>query len=635
MKRCLLAGVLMLLMIGRGDVRAQIFDSIDVEAERIFDVPGPPNLNPDETLEYLDELSTQTGRDLERLHANADISWSEARRELRAKQHTPFTSGDSSGSFSLRSRIALLIDPDEQPAYATNEYVGGPTAFYNRIQARSQVLEVSALEQKLAGEQSFTDHLTGFAAIGNPVPIVGSLCLEKAVVGDYTLAFGNGLLFGGGLASAKSLHAATGVEERSFGLRGTVNEANKTLEGAAIELAAGPSRWMLFASERSLDADVVSDSIRTIYSPTYRRTESEIATENAASVELYGARMEIATPDTATLYVKVGATAGELRYDHPFADTPSVTFIGSQLGIAGVDMLAMSGEWTAIAEAAHSANDTSQETALLFSTIFNPEKNVAFSLNYRHIPYRFQSPFGEISGTLATSLANLDGYYVGVELTPIPERLRVNAYAQFESELVPLGDLFGKQKYDYLADASYRATDAIDLKATVRDQENPSLVSDTMQTYITLPGQTLNIRLEAAYHPEGNSTFRTRYEHAYTSPITADTGLPKNGWQASEEVKMKFPVLRSELTITTTRFQTASSIYAYEEGSPGSAAFNALDGLGWRVAIRATVHASHDFACSAYLAGTVYDARQTIGSGATAYTGTSNFNATVQVDVKL
>ncbi len=36
-----------------------------------------------------------------------------------------------------------------------------------------------------------------------------------------------------------------------------------------------------------------------------------------------------------------------------------------------------------------------------------------------------------------------------------------------------------------------------------------------------------------------------------------------------------------------------------------------------------------------YLAGTVYDARQTIGSGATAYTGTSNFNATVQVDVKL
>ncbi len=26
-----------------------------------------------------------------------------------------------------------------------------------------------------------------------------------------------------------------------------------------------------------------------------------------------------------------------------------------------------------------------------------------------------------------------------------------------------------------------------------------------------------------------------------------------------------------------------------EEGSPGSAAFNALDGLGWRVAIRATV----------------------------------------------
>ncbi len=189
-------------------------------------------------------------------------------------------------------------------------------------------------------------------------------------------------------------------------------------------------------------------------------------------------------------------TAGELRYDHPFADDTKRDIYRIAAWHCGcryarherrVDRDCRSRTFC--------KRYLARNTALLFSTIFNPEKNVAFSLNYRHIPYQFQSPFGEISGTLATSLANLDGYYVGVELTPIPERLRVNAYAQFESELVPLGDLLRKQKYDYLADASYRATDAIDLKATVRDQENPSLVSDTMQTYITLPGQTLEYTL--------------------------------------------------------------------------------------------------------------------------------------------
>jgi hypothetical protein len=612
------------------NAEAQLVDTADVITRRIFDVPGNTSLDPEETLEYLDELSTLTGHDLERLHADADVSWSEARRELRAKHYHLFVN-DSSGSFALRSRVSSPLDPNEQPAYANNEYLGGPTAFYNRILARSSVIEISALEQKLAGEQSFTDHLTGFAELKNPVPFIGSLSLEKAVVGDYTLAFGNGLLFGGGLASAKSLHAATGVEERSFGLRGTVNEATKTLEGAAIELTAGPSHVMLFASQRSLDAKVVNDTIDSVYSTTTYKTNSEHATQNAASAQLLGARAEIATADTAELYAKVGVTACELTFDYPYVGSANSPFIGSQLGLTSADALAMSGEWTALAEAAHSVNDTSAQTALLFSTIFNPEKYVAFSLSYSHIPYRFQSPFGEIGGTTASSLSNLDGYYIGVELAPIPNRLRMNAYAQFESELIPLGDLFGNEKYDYLADASFRATDALELKATARDQENASVVSDNGT--VTLPGQTLNLRLEAAYNPGNDATLRTRFEHIHYSLTTKE-----DGWQASEEVKIKMPNVGSELTTTLTRFQTASTnsaLSSYEIGSPGTATINSLDGLGWRIAVRGTVRATHAFAISAYLAGTVYDVPRTIGSGATAYNGTSTFTATVQIDVKL
>ncbi len=632
MKRCLSLGMVVgVLMLCRCDAPAQSLDTNDAQARRIFDVPGTSSLDPDETLEYLDDLSTLTGDPLERLHANADVSWSEARRELRAKYANPIVSGDSSGKFSLRSRVSSPIDPEAQPAYADGAYLGGPTALYNRIQARSSALEVSALEQKQSGEPSFTDHLTGFVELRNPIPIAGSLRIEKAVAGDYALAFGNGLLFGGGLASAKSLYAASGVEERSFGLRGTENGTAKDLRGAAIELAAGPSRILVFASDRAFDAKVVNDSIQTIYSSTYHRTESEIAAEDAASAQLIGARVEIATADTANLYFKAGATACELRYDHPFVDTTGATFIGSRLGIAGVDALAMSGAWTALAEAAHSVNDTSRQTALLFSTIFNPEKNVAFSLNYRHMPYRFLSPFGEISGAAASSLSNLDGYYIGVELAPIPGRLRMNAYTQFETELVPLGDLFGKQKHDYLADASYLCMDALELKATVRDQENASYVSD--KGIVTLQGQTLNIQLDAAYNPANDATLRTRFDHIHYSLTTKE-----DGWQASEEVRIKIPIVQSEITMTTSRFETASTnsaISSYEAGSPGTAVINSLDGLGWRVALRASVRPFKKFACSAYIAGTVYDVPRTLGSGVTAHTGTSDFNASLQIDVSL
>ena len=112
----------------------------------------------------------------------------------------------------------------------------------------------------------------------------------------------------------------------------------------------------------------------------------------------------------------------------------------------------------------------------------------------------------------------------------------------------------------------------------------------------------------------------------------------EDGWQASEEVRIKIPAIRSDLTVTTTRFQTASAnsaVSSYETGSPGTAVINSLDGLGWRIALRGSVHAWRALALSAYIAGTVYDLPRTIGSGAAAYSGTSTFSATVQIDVKL
>jgi hypothetical protein len=498
---------------------------------------------------------------------------------------------------------------------------------------------VSALEQKYSWEPSFTDRLTGFAELRNPISIDRPFSLEKAVVGDYALAFGNGLLFGGGLASSKGIHPAYALEERSFGLRGTVNGTVKDLRGGAIELSAGSSNIFVFASDRSFDAAVENGTIDSIYSTSYHQTENELAKENAASAKVLGARVEIATPDTANLYIKAGATAYKLNYDDPYVGTLTSPFIGSQLSMAGVDALAMSGEWTALGEVVHSVNDTSRQTAMLLTTIFTASKDVAFSMLYRHIPYRFISPFGELSGLSPSLLSDLDGFYAGVETSPIPSKLKLNAYAELKTEIVPLVNHLDNEGHDYLAAAFYHATDALELIATVRDQENAYIASDSSETgLVTLEGETLNVRLDALYNPGTNTTFRTRFEHVYYSLADANKDSSQNGWLASEEVKIKMPVIHSELTITTTRFQTASqasSLWNYEEGSPGTAAENELDGLGWRVALRGTVHTSHAFACSAYLAGTVYDVPRTLGSGLTAHVGTSDFNATVQIDVNL
>ncbi|HEY3876485.1 MAG TPA: hypothetical protein VGM92_13500, partial [Candidatus Kapabacteria bacterium] len=110
------------------------------------------------------------------------------------------------------------------------------------------------------------------------------------------------------------------------------------------------------------------------------------------------------------------------------------------------------------------------------------------------------------------------------------------------------------------------------------------------------------------------------------------------GWMAEEEIRVKVPDLHSEFSIRTSRFQTASlksSLWIYERETPGTAAIQQLAGLGWHVALRAEVQATPALTCSGNFAGTIYDSMHRFGSGVSAYNGTTDFIATVQLDVIL
>ncbi|HEY3873900.1 MAG TPA: hypothetical protein VGM92_00355, partial [Candidatus Kapabacteria bacterium] len=507
-------GVLLLLLIG-SPASAQWLDSSDSHARTIFDIPGSTTSDPDETLEYLDALSSITGNTLERLHAKPDVSWLEAHRAIAHHAIGSTFSADSSAKFLLRSRGASAIDPEAQAGYSSGAYLGSPQTLYNRISARSSAIEVSMLEQKQAWEPSFTDRLSGFWELKNSVSIAGPVSLEKAVIGNYALAFGNGLLFGSGLASSTALNGASGIEERSFGLRGTVTNSVRDLFGGATEWGLGPANFFLFGSDRARDATVTNDTIRTISTSNSHSTEAQIELENAAHAETLGARAELKTADTAALFLKSGLTAFDLRYDHPYVGTINQPFLGRELQMAGADLLAIGRTWSGIAEVAVSSNDTVKETAVLVSASFEPADHTAFSILYRHIPYRFVSPFAEMSGNGANSFSDFEGYYFGVETSPIPDRLRMSAYSEIDNEIIPLGDLFGKERHDYLFKTSFKATQSLELSATVRDQENANVVSDSSQTgYVTLEGQTLNTRLEATYRGT-NATSRSRYDHVF------------------------------------------------------------------------------------------------------------------------
>jgi hypothetical protein len=124
----------------QSEAHAQLTDSVEIIASRIFDVPGTSSLAPDETLEYLDELSTLTGDTLERLHAYADISWHEAYEAIRTHHTTSILRNDSIAGFNLRSRVSSPIDADAQRGYTSDQYLGVPEALYDRIRSDSRAI---------------------------------------------------------------------------------------------------------------------------------------------------------------------------------------------------------------------------------------------------------------------------------------------------------------------------------------------------------------------------------------------------------------------------------------------------------------------------------------------------------------
>ncbi len=641
-------------------ITASDSESVGARAAHIIEQTGGSSFDPEEVFEYLDGLSVdaQSGLSvgarlaggIQERHADPEMTWSKA----LAMQRMPVVrSFDSTTRYSIRSRGSSAISAHEQSGFQSGEYLGSPDDISNRVRIRSGAVEVALLQRKKAWEPQFLDRFDGFAELRNPIPISGAVSVERFVAGDYALAFGNGLLFGGGAGSSRTLLAAAAAEQRAFGLRGTLSsDPNRALRGAAGEIAIGPAgspmiHVLLFASNRQIDARVMSDTIQTIYTSSYHRTQSELALKNTALLRVSGVRASIASSDTGRLYMVAGLTGFDARYDHPYDGTPSAPFMGRVMDAVGGDVLAVGRTWSTHLEAAMISNDTSRSFLAAASGLFQPSPNAAVSFLYHHIPYGIASPFGEVSGETAQSLSNSDGFYAGLELALIPKRLRLSAYADIQSVILPVSDVFGRRKSDvqcagFLSSPGAGFDASIAVRQVAGSAVGNAAASSSVARLATIASSATHIRVDAGYAATASLTIKCRYERVgvITSGSSSESGslvLTRVGlhpsWMSDHPRQRQVT-----LDLSAARFATdsyASAIYLYEPGTPGSGAVVLLDGTGYRASVRSTARIIGGLSVSVVAGGTLYDVPRTLGSGLTARTGRTAGDVTVQVDLSL
>lgn len=195
-------------------------------------------------------------------------------------------------NFFRKSKNSLLLRfgqvLEKQVGYDKSQskhYLGSPFRLAFKYQFSSQDKFVIAVSgEKDAGEEFFRgsqkqgfDFYSGYLCLKN----IG--ILRKAVIGDYKLNFGQGLVVGSALMSGKG--GGVGSVRRFANAIQPVaplNEGN-ALRGAAVELGGYRFSGTIFAGCRSYDGSVIEeeDSLRyfdgSLGGTGYHRTESELA----------------------------------------------------------------------------------------------------------------------------------------------------------------------------------------------------------------------------------------------------------------------------------------------------------------------------------------------------------------------
>lgn len=328
------------------------------------------------------------------------------------------------GRFIQRVTRRLDVGRGYDPSDSTRtRYAGPPTRLYTRLQLQSaHRLHLNLTLEKDPGEafqwQPSTrtygfDHVTAHAMVRDVGP------LKTLVLGDYSLAFGQGLALWRSFSFSKGRDAIAPAIRQGSGLSSYGStEENRFFRGlgATMEL---PRRLSLtaFGSRRTLDATLTTDergrhAVTGLASSGLHRTPTEIAKKDAAGETVWGGALTWTHP---TLHV--GLAGYRSAFDRPLrrGAAPHERF-----DAAGHRHTAVTAYANATLGAIYAFGEVARSGAAWggMGGVLIDEENADAVVSVRHFPRHFASLYGHAFGARGRSPQNERGAYIGLRVRP-------------------------------------------------------------------------------------------------------------------------------------------------------------------------------------------------------------------------
>lgn len=531
---------------------------------------------------------------------------------------------------------ALLARPNSR-------YLGSPQRYQLRYSYsyRNKVRAGIVLE-KDPGEPFFTDRVSdtikallgdkyrrGFDFAGFHVYAKDLGIVKAAALGDYQLAWGQGLTMWTGLNFGKA-GAGSSVMKQGRGVtpKGSASEY-AFMRGAAVTLGSGPIRGTVFYSNRRIDANVsVTDTLEeaelvsSLQESGYHRTIGEIMDRKSIRQQVIGGHLSYAVS-----HLEIGYTLHHTWLNVPLQTRPSnynqYYFQGQKLTNQGIDFKYVKGKFAVFGEAAMSMNPDS--TAMTGTTALNhfagligmtvkPTGYLNFTLLYRDYGKAYQNLFGNAFCEGSRNQGQR-GVYLGMEVAPAPY-WNLLAYAdQFQYTWLNSQVNAPSWGHDYYLRLSHSFNRRTNAYLQVRSKTKMKNASDgTAYSHYPIFYTKNSVKFNINYGLRNGLAFSNKAEYSH---YHNQDGTNSKGFFIAQDIAYKPENKPFSLTFRYAIFDTDdydSRVYAYENDVLYSFSVPALYGKGMRVYLLGKWKPFSQLTLYARIGSTIYSDRQEIGS---------------------
>lgn len=557
------------------------------------------------------------------------------------------------------SDSALLARPNSR-------FLGSPQRYQLKYtyNYRNKIRAGFVLE-KDPGEMFFTDNVSdtiksilgkkyrrGFDHIGFHLFAKDLGVVKAAALGDYQLAWGQGLTMWTGLNFGKAGAGSTVMKQG----RGITPKTSATeysyMRGAAVTLGGGPFRGTLFYSNRLIDANIAetdtlneAEYITSIQETGYHRTIGELLDSRAIRQQVLGGHLSYAVS-----HFEIGYTLHHTWLSAPLQLKPSnynqYFFQGRHLTNQGIDFKFVKGKFAFFGEGAMSFTQDSLMSGVseniktldhfagLVGMTVKPAGYLNFTIMYRDYGKAYQNLF---SNAFCEGSRNQGqrGLYIGAEVAPAPYwnilayadhfrftwlNSQVNAPSWGHDYYIRLGHSFNRRTNAYL---QFRSR-------TKMKNSTDGMVFSHYPIFYTKNSVKFSINYSIRdFH------FSNKAEYAH---YRNDDGSNSHGFFICQDVAYKPENKPFSIALRYAIFDTEdydSRVYAYESDVLYSFTVPALYGKGMRVYLLGKWKPVSNLAIYARIGSTIYSDRDEISSGLTLIEGRHKTDLKVEAIWKL